>query len=248
MNLFFALLSLAHAGSYSGGSFVALGDDSRKEIFGESVNAHAACAGSNLYNTTAEVNAFISRMAGPGYTNYRHYTDYDAWSSDFDQSLYDLTRADAGDFWYVSTHGGSGGFYFCGSSGDDLLGYWESNWGDGDAEIGILSSCYSLDSGGRSAFATANLNDGVHHLLGFESTALDLSTIGDLYGYYLANGYYIDNGWMFAVDGAHPVGHTSADLRFQTTACATYWERLSSLTCDPKSGSTAVSQTWVTTG
>lgn len=249
-SLLFLTLS-AHAGVYSNGTFSSGGDEGTREILGESVNNHSTYAscpvyGGNLSATTGEVVAFINQMGAIGYTNYRHYYDATAWSSDLEQAGGDATYADAADFFYVSTHGNTGRAYFCGSSGDQLLYANETKWGDGDVEVGIFSSCYTLDSTGRSSFGAANLNGGAHYIMGFQSVALDTTTTGDKYGYYLANNYYIDYAWDDAVDDGHGSGYTSADVRFYNSSCNTYLDKALTVSCDPKSGSSWVGATWAT--
>lgn len=239
-----ALSLPAHAGSYTAGTWSNDIDGSYWEIYGSSVLAYAACGNSTLSQTTNEVNAFITQMVPFGYSNYRHYTDSSAWSKDFEQSGYDASYNEVGDFNYYSGHGGSGGFSFCASVGDNWVSASETHWGDADVDLVALDSCNSLDAAGRTAFGTANLNAGIHYIVGFESTASDIVTTGDKYGYYLKNGYYVDTAWWYAVNDGHGVGAIAADVRFTSASCNTWFDKGATVSCDPKSGSSYVSATY----
>jgi hypothetical protein len=245
--MFLALIAFAHAGSTSAGYWTHDVDGSTWEILGESVNAHSACGLNTLYQTTNEVQAFINQMVPFGYSNYRHYSDSAAWSTDFEQSGHDNTYNEVGDFNYVSTHGSSGAFYFCGSGGDNVVTAAETHWGDEDVDVIGLDSCNSVDAGGRTAFGAANLNAGIHYIVGFESLSTDITTTGDRWGYYLKNGYYVDTGWWYAVDDGHGVGGKAADVRFYSSSCNTWYDKGATVSCDPKSGSSWVGATWTTT-
>jgi hypothetical protein len=248
LTLFVALLSFssaAQAGSYSAGTWgSATKDEGLWEVLVETVNDYSGTGMNMVYNCNTSGAQVVSYLGLTGFNNYRRYTDANAWSSDFEEALTDDLYQDAGDLNFYCGHGGSGAFTFNGSSGDDLLEYSETSWGEMDAEVMAIQSCQVLDSAGRANFISKNRTRGIHYILGFESNALDTSVLGERYGYYLAIGYTVRDAWIYGSQESHGSG-TGAYVRFSNSACNTIGDVATSLSCDPNSrDATSVSYTW----
>lgn len=247
----FAILTPAHAGSASAGTWnTAERDSTPWEIYADSVLDYTSNYGNhvnglgNLVNTKPEIDAYIAQMIPVGYTTYLHYWDSPAYSADYEYAANDNTYNDAGDYNLFSGHGGSGTFYLNGSSGNNVVTASETHWGDRDAEVVAIDACYALDSAGRTAFATYNINQGVHFILGFQSTASDITTTGDMFGFYLKNGYTVASSWIYGTMAGHDSTHTGAYVRFYNSSCNTYNDTASTVSCDPQSASSYVSVSW----
>lgn len=228
----------AFAGWSTVGTMSAGADDAGKELFAEGTGGTYSCpTGSGSWLTQIYNSA--------GYTNYYHGTETDAWSSDWEEASGDWFFNDAADVSFYCGHGFSGGFTFNGSSGDNVVYASETNWGNGDVEAVHLQSCQVLNAAGRAALISANLNDGVHWILGFETNALDTSSMPDLDGYYLKLGYDYDTAWYLAASSTHDSTFVGAAVRFATSTCNTYYDDIySTVSCDPKSSSLSYSYTW----
>lgn len=236
----------AHAGTFSAGTITNDVDGSNWEVFAGSVMNYGGDGSSNLVNTTPGVNAYLTQMWSVGYTSYLHEYDEILWSSDWEQSGSDWLYNDRGDYNYFSGHGNTGGFYMHGTSGNNEVLASETRWGDQDADLVALDSCLSLNSTGRTNFGTNDLNQGVHWIMGFDTTAKDVQTTAANFGTYLRNGYYVDSAWILATSDGHNATHIGALVRFYNSSCNTYWDKATTASCDPRSSSSYITQTWST--
>jgi hypothetical protein len=244
--ILFATLVLpasALAGSASGGTWNISREDAYREHFADAVEDYTGTGNSNLGQCIDGVSAMKNQLSSTSYTNYRIFTDASASSNDW-QSATDQTWADGGDLAYFSGHGNSGVFVMNGAVGDSVVWYNETQWGNGDVEVVAMDACKTLDAAGRTNFGNANVNDGVHWILGFESNANDTAVTATNYGYYLRSGYGIGLAWVTATRDGHDATQTGAYVRFTSTACNTASETLTSLTCDPTSGVTTATYRW----
>ena len=241
-----ALLAAAPAfgTTYSTGSWSTAADEGWKEVFTIAINDYSGTGNGDLSACIPGSQAFRDRMYNAGWNNTRFYTDDDAWSTDWESAGSDNSYADAADFGYVSAHGSSGAFYLNGNAGDNVVQASETRWGDSDLEVVSLDTCQTVDSAGRTAFISANLNRGVHFINGFQTNALDITTTADKYGYYLAQGYTVRAAWVQATKDGHGSDRTAAYVRFYNSSCDTYDDKLSSLACDPVSSSGYATATW----
>ena len=226
----------AFAGWSTVGTMSTTADEGSKELFAEGTGGTYSCpTGSG---------AWLTQVYAGGYTNYYHGTEAEAWSSDWEESGSDWFFNDAADISFYCGHGFSGGFTFGGSAGDNVVYSTETRWGNGDLEAVHLQTCSALDAAGRSAFAAANINRGVHWILGFQTTALDTSSTADLDGYYLKLGYDYDTSWYYATSSTHGSESVAAAVRFVSSSCNTYYDDIYSMSCDPTSGAWTVETTW----
>ncbi len=231
-----ALSTPAFAGWSTVGSMSTTPDEGSNELFSEGTGGTYSCpTGSG---------SWITQVSGAGYGNYYHGTDTDAWSLDWEEAGYDWFYNDSADISFYCGHGFPGGFTFNGSAGDNVLYASESSWGNGDLEAVHLQTCQALSATGRSAFISANLGDGVHWILGFETNALDTSSTPDLDGYYLKLGYDFDTSWYWATSATHDSPYIAAAVRFTSSACNTYYDDVYSMSCDPTSSPWSAEYTW----
>ncbi|WP_437680764.1 DUF6345 domain-containing protein [Sorangium sp. So ce131] len=231
----------AHAGYFTHGPSDAADHDGWTwEVYADAVDDHPG-TGSDLANCAEGVRRWTGRMAGAGYS-YRYSTNWEAWSSDFEEASYDDIYGDASDYAYISTHGSSDATYFNGSYGDNLLTSSETYWGELDMDAMAFDACQVLDANGRYNYGTNSLNDGVHFVFGFESLALDTATTADMYGYYMTQGYTLRSAWILATSDGHPATYTDAGItynytgsyvRFYNSSCDTYNDTMNSVACDP---------------
>ncbi len=233
----------AFAGSYTSGSWRTGTDDSYREYFVGSVEDYNGTANSNLNWCHEGVEEMRGHLNNISYTNYRIFTDEDVWSTEFESGA-DWIYADAGDLAYFSGHGGSGLFVMNGDGGDDLVWWNEVRWGDRDLEVIAFDTCQTLDANGRTQLGNANVYDGVHYMVGFESNARDIKTTASHYGYYLRMGYSIGLAWQSATRDGHANWETGAYLRYTSSSCNTAWDTATSMSCDPTSGVTKASARW----
>ena len=151
---------------------------------------------------------------------------------------------DQADLSYFSGHGSSGTLHFSNTYGYNALYASQTRWGNQDLDIIAMDACQVLNASGRSTFISTDVNDGVHWLMGFQTNAWDVSTTADLYGYYLAQGYYVDSAWIVAAQAGHDSSFTAATVHFRSSACNTWWDTATTVSCDPTSGSWGVSNTY----
>jgi hypothetical protein len=237
------LSTSAQAGSYTSGSWSTGYDDSTREHFAGSVEDYTGTANTNLNHCHEGVEDLRGHLNNISYTNYRIFTDEDVWSTEYESGA-DWIYADAGDLAYFSGHGNSGLFVMNGDGGDDLVWWDEVRWGDRDLEVIAFDACKVLDANGRTQLGNANVYDGVHYLLGFESNARDTSTTASHYGYYLRMGYSIGSAWASATRDGHSNWYTGAYVRFTSSSCNTAYDTATSMSCDPTSGVTIASSRW----
>lgn len=238
------LSSTARAGWHTSGPWSTSDQDgSTWEVYGDAINDFSGTGLSNLSNCVPGVLAWAGRMRNAGYS-YQVGTDQDAWSSDFEEVNFDDSYADASDYAYVSTHGASNFVFFNGAHGDDGLTANETFWGELDMDVIAFDACNVLDANGRQQYINNAINDGVHYLLGFDSLALDTSSTADLYAYYLTQGYTHRAAWFTATTTSHPAGYVASYVRFRSGGCDTYNDTMNVVSCDPKSGSWAMTSTW----
>lgn len=239
-----ATLSPAHA-SASAGTWTYDKDGSAWEIYADAVEKYNG-TNPDLALCIDGVDQYVYYMGYKGYSIYREYTDNAAWPTDFEEAHGDDIYNDVGDFNYFSGHGNTGSFYFGYNPGssDLVVTASETWWGENDAEVVALDSCLSLDSTGRSAFGSANLNSGLHYIMGFATVANDTAATAAYYGYYLYAGYGVRDAWHYAADAGHDATHTAAYVRFYNYTCDTYSDDAVTVSCDPTSGSSYSYATW----
>ena len=251
--MFTILLALGtpgFAGSYSSGTFGYTNDDTNWEVYGEAVEDYSLVKGSNLVWTIDEVNLYAfwmtttSGLPAGAYTAYKFYTDGSATSTDWEKAKNDNIFNDAGDYNYFAGHGSSGAFALSAGYGDNAVTGAETSWGDQDAEVVALATCQSLDASGRTAFGGANLNTGVHYILGMHSSMDDNTTAGGNYAWYLRYGYSVRDAWIAATRDAMASTRTAAYVRFYSSSCNTYGDTAYAVSCDPKASSGYNTATW----
>lgn len=246
LTLFFAAaFAPAHASS-AGGTIASDKDGSSWEIYADAVEDYPGTY-SDLALCIDGAEAYIAWLGYKGYSNYRLYTDNSAWPSDFEEARGDDIYNDMSDFNYFSGHGSSGAFWFGYnpySSSDLSVSASETWWGENDADVIALDSCNSVDSSGRAAFGSANLNAGLHYIVGFESVALDTDATAAYYGYYLYNNYDVRDAWHYAADVGHSSSYTAAYVRFYNSWCETYYDDAINVSCDPTYASSYTWSSW----
>lgn len=233
----------ALAAGYQYGAGLDTGPDANQEFFADAIEDYSPVGYSNLSLCIDGVESFADWMVASGYEDGVVWTDEHAWSSDFEWYRSDNSQNDAADISYFSGHGSSGAIYF-GDTTYPITRYYETRWGDNDVEFVALDACSTLDYRGRYKFATANLDEGVHYILGFATGALDVSTTAEQFGLYLWAYFPVRGAWMFATMNGHPTGHQAAYVRFTSPGCDTYNDSLRSFACDPDSGSSFRTSVW----
>ena len=233
----------AFATWYTSGSWSTTPDEGTYEVLGGACDDWSGTANSSLSNTVSGTWDWVNWMGTAGYTHYEYGTNKNAWSIDWESGT-DNSYADAADFAYVSTHGASNYIAFNGSSGDNVVTSADTQWGDGDDEAIAIDACYVLDSAGRSALGTANKNDGIHYIFGFQSLSDDITTTADYYGMYMELGYSLKSAWKYATQAGHDSSRTGAYVRFYKSTCDTSTDTAYSTSCDPKSSSSYATSTW----
>lgn len=237
--------STARAGYFSKGKILTSPDDAQTEAFGVGVEDYSGTGGGNLQFCIDAVQSWIGHLESAGVANWHYCTDPNGWSTDWENSGGDDVYNDAGDLSYFCGHGSSGRFYFNGSKGDDLVSASETRWGNNDVEVVAIDACQVLDASGRTSYGNANINDGVHYILGFDSNALDIVTTGQYFGYYLRNGYSVRSAWNLATREGHSSSFTGAYVRFTSQSCDTYGDSLFGMApCNPTSTTKFYTSTW----
>jgi len=241
----------ASAGSSSGGTWSTSADEGTAEIFVDSVEDYGGDSGSGdlsmCHDGSEAFRFFMSSwifFSQTHYDTWRHFQDGLAWSSDFEKGGDDDIYNDAADFSYFSGHGNSWGTSFHGTSGDDFASSSEAQWGNNDVEFVALDACQVLSATGRPRVQKANVDQGVHYVLGFETNASDVSTTGTRYGYYLDVGYTVASAWIQATKDGHGSWAKGAYVRFASEDCNTVSDNARSWSCDPTSDSYTVYNVW----
>lgn len=191
-------------------------DDAVLEVGVEYINDFHGIAG-NLGLTDDDALSLYSRLGNCGWTRRFAWGNDLAWETDWKGSDKPGTGqenfyADAVDLAYISTHGWSDGILFGSTHNDHYLTTSECrlNWGDLDAEWIGLSSCLAMQTD-ASRRNWAWCMDGLHLLMGFETTMADVNH-GNWFGYYLCNGYSLTQAWFRAADALQPQGKVAGVL------------------------------------
>lgn len=216
-------------------------DEGIFEVYASSIEDYGG-GDSDLAVCHEGAQALLGHLQGAGYS-WAHSLDSTACAADYRQNQMDNAYNDAADFSYYAGHGWSGNLTFH-NGRDDNASVWDTHYGDNDLEVLVMDSCYPIDFWGRWAFIWQNRNAGVHHLQGFETTALDTTITADTYGCYLAAGYDVDVAWMRATQAGHPSTHKASHVRFYNSGCDTYWDELKSWSRDPIHSSSTVETVW----
>ncbi len=228
-----AFAPLAHAGYYATGSWYTSPDDGYWDVFAEAVEAYDGTNISKLNNAIDGADNFIDQLYAAGYTNQIFYTDSSAWSTDYEEAVYDDIYNDSADISLFSGHGISSAMLFNGSSGDNFATSAEMYWGDNDLEVIAMDACSVLDTNGMSLIGPANWGAGVHHIQGFHTVSVDTSTTSSKYGYYLRLGYSFISAWKMATAAGHSSSFEGGYIRYYTASCDTYWDSAYWTSCDP---------------
>ena len=236
-------LSPAQAGTSATGVWSTGRDRAHREVFAACVDDYHGAG--DLASACAGADWFVSYLYASGYTNTLVFSDDDAQAMDFQESGADDRYNDSGDFSLFSGKGSSGSFAFgAGWSGDLTVSGSETQWGEVDVEVVAIDASLTLDITGRVAFAAANINDGVHSILGFDTTTYDMTTTPAYYGYFLNHGYTVLDAWHYAADLGHIWTHAAAYVRFYSGACDTFGDTAASVSCNPTSGSSYTWSVW----
>jgi len=135
-----------------------------------------------------------------------------AWEKDFKKSSLggqDYLIIDNVDFAYFSGHGRPTGFYFNNDHDDRKLSgtknYKEAEWGNTKLKWIVIDACRVLqendDDGRWSERWGWSVFKGLHQILGFETSAHDVSDRGNKFAdYMIENEYTIKNAWFKACD------------------------------------------------
>ena len=216
----FFMLVLSSAGvlsmSVNGPGTVQGQDDASLEIGVEYINNFHGVAG-NLGLTDDDALSLYNRLGNCGWVRRFAYGNDVAWETDWKGSDkpgtgQEDTYVDSVDLAYISTHGWSDGILFGSTHNDHYLTTSECrlNWGDRDAEWIGLSSCLAMQTD-ASRRNWAWCMDGLHLLMGFETTMADVNH-GNWFGYYLCNGYNFTQAWFRAADALQPQGKVAGIL------------------------------------
>jgi len=238
----------AHAGSHGEGSWSENPDEGLWEIFIDSVEDYGGKG--DLSRCIDGTDKYRDHMKRAGYTNTTYFTDGEAWASDFDKDQEDDRYSDASDFSYFSGHGINGHFLLHPRAGvsfksPEWASWWEFDWGNNDAEVVALDACNVLgDNNGRKNMGKANLGEGVHMVMGFVTTALDVTTTADKYGYYLSRGYHVTSAWILATREGHGPNRTARYIRYEDESCDTSRDTAFLTSCDPTAATTYWYGTW----
>jgi len=214
------MLTLSNTGAMSktiGGPGAVQGvDDAVLEVGVEYINNFHGIAG-NLGMTDDDALSLYDRLGNCGWTRRFAYGNDSAWETDWKGvdkpgTGQEDTYADSVDLAYISTHGWSDGFLFGSTHNDHYLTTSECrlNWGDRDAEWVGLSSCLAMQTD-ASRRNWAWCMDGLHLIMGFETTMADVNH-GNWFGYYLCNGYNFTQAWFRAADALQPQGKVAGVL------------------------------------
>lgn len=187
------------------------GDEGILEVGVEYINDFHGIA-PYLGLTDNDALSLYSRLGNCGWTRRFAYGNDQAWETDWKGSDkpgghgQENTYADSVDLAYISTHGGPDSVLFGSTHDDHYLNTADCrlNWGDWDAEWIGLSSCLSMQTE-ASRRNWAWCMDGLHLIMGFETTMADVNH-GDWFGYYLCNGYNMTQAWFRAADALQPQG------------------------------------------
>ncbi len=128
---------------------------------------------------------FVSRMALSGIPTQFHWTNNNAWESDFKDPAFpggnDSSYVDDVDAAFYCGHANGNGFTFPGFHTDTFLNYSDARWGNRDLEFLGIAACGPLQTtfGGLSwASRWGGAFDGLHILGGYQTTSFDVTGEG----------------------------------------------------------------------
>jgi len=209
-------------------SIVQAADDANiKEVGVEWAQNYAPCGIGNLYATKADAEGFYNALGNRGWTKVFNYGDGLAWESDFEKAGVggsDTIYGDTVDFAYLSGHGSSDSFWFgTPHDGNNVLPCRihtsEVSWGETDLDWLVLSDCLSLQYLNGNVFTRWRpAFQGLHLILGYDTTSADYGTMGSNFVYYMTRPWWlggaqkIKNAWFSANIDSQPSDVWSAAL------------------------------------
>lgn len=195
---------------------------------------------SNLSNNDNNAQGFYNKLDG---TKSFEYSNDLAWDQDFESSGAgspssgsDGSYADNVDIVFFSGHGSSSGMFFGRSNRDDGEAKpSELRLGDKNAEFLAVDACEFLASSG----VTTRLRDafqGLHYILGFHTTCLDVKDRGEKFAKKLNDGQRVRTAWINACTETEDSDTECAYLRASTGSADTsndHWHGKGSIASDP---------------
>jgi hypothetical protein len=194
----------------------------------------------NLSNNDNNAQGFYNKLNG---TKSFEYGDDLAWDQDFEESGIgspaagsDTSYADNVDIVFFSGHGSSSGLFFGRSTLDDGEAKpAELGLGNRECEWLIADACQFLDINNvfnrlRSAFK------GLHFILGFHTTCLDVKDRGEKFAGKLNGGQRVRDAWINACAETEDSGTECAYLRADSGGTNTFedhWHGQGFVSSDP---------------
>jgi hypothetical protein len=194
----------------------------------------------NLSNNDNNAQGFYNKLNG---TKSFEYGDDLAWDQDFEESGIgspaagsDSSYADNADIVFFSGHGSSTGLFFGRSTFDDGEAKpAELGLGNKDCEWLVADACQFLDFNNvfnrlRNAFK------GLHFILGFHTTCLDVKDRGEKFAGKLNDGQRVRDAWINACAETEDSGTECAYLRADSAGTNTFedhWHGKGFVSSDP---------------
>ena len=194
----------------------------------------------DLSNNDNNAQGFYNKLNG---TKSVEYGDDLAWDQDFEESGAgspstgsDSTYADNVDIVFFSGHGSSSGFLFGKSNHDDGKARpAELGLGNKECEWLVVDACQVLDR--TDVFnRLRNAFKGLHYILGFHTTCLDVKDRGEKFASKLNDGQRVRNAWINACAETEDSGTECAYLRADSNGTNTFedhWHGKGFVSSDP---------------
>ncbi len=143
---------------------------------------------------------FYDKFTDKGWTGRYCLGNDNAWEEHFKEAANggtDQYYVDTVDIALIASHGCPTGVSFNARHDDQKIGYTEAQWGDdNDLEWIILDACSCLDDAKQTNWQRTF--DGLHMILGFDTTAHDQGSRGKELAKKLFSGYSLVQAWFHA--------------------------------------------------
>jgi hypothetical protein len=140
---------------------------------------------------------FVNRMAFSGVPAQFHWTNSNAWESDFKDPAFaggqDSSYADDVDAVFYCGHANGDGFTFPTNHTDTFLGFGDARWGNRDLEWLGIAACGPLQDSSSGLFWWQRWGPafrGLHLLAGYETTSFDVTGEGFEFAHNMLGGFW----------------------------------------------------------
>jgi hypothetical protein len=223
-------------------------DSNGKECGIEWVNHYTSLP--HLHHNDENAQRFMSQLVAGGWTNSFDWGNGLAWEEDFKYQSgplggTDFVYIDAVDFAFFSGHGNASSIAFESSVDYRHFYFYNARWGgtagggssqQGDLEWIVLDACKTLEQAGVFDHRWDQAFNGLHYILGFDTTCNDVQNRGKKFAQNMKDGWTIRLAWIKATQATQGNSSRGAYLRAASPSANTYSDHLpgfGSFSADP---------------